>query len=216
MLKHQSQFELFPGGVPGVVDRKATSRFSIPSLTLTLENMVVTGVVFLVALVVVFSLGVERGKRLAARAGTPVAVQQGMETIDSNTVVTSEPLVVARAEFTAPAAALTSISHNPVPQPQVMDKALEPISTKEAAPEKSVDKTASLDKILTIQVASFLQQDRADREANTLKGQGKEAFVTMKGKHYIVCVGRFKERPKASVMWNQLRKKYKDCLIRSL
>jgi cell division septation protein DedD len=64
----QSQFELFPGE-SGQPIEKADSRFFLTSLTLSLENLVVVGVVIIMGMVIAFSLGVERGKK-GARLGT--------------------------------------------------------------------------------------------------------------------------------------------------
>ena len=82
--------------------------------------------------------------------------------------------------------------------------------------EKSIDKKDTLEKIHTVQVASFKEKERAQREADTLVKGGYDAFIAPKGSYYIVCVGKFAESQQARTLHNGLRKKYADCYIRSL
>jgi len=57
----QSQFELFPGspGQPSDPDKK---RFYLTNLSISLDNIIVMGIVSLMILILSFSLGVEKGK----------------------------------------------------------------------------------------------------------------------------------------------------------
>ena len=64
----QSQFELFPGVLAGS-ERVNKPRFLISSLTLSMENIVILGIVILMTIILSFTAGVEKGK-LAVSIGT--------------------------------------------------------------------------------------------------------------------------------------------------
>ncbi|MCK5581683.1 MAG: SPOR domain-containing protein, partial [Candidatus Omnitrophica bacterium] len=78
------------------------------------------------------------------------------------------------------------------------------------ARKKKVDST------YTVQVASFRKKVYAEKEAMDLKKKGYEIFVVPKGDYSIVCVGKFAYKNEANQMSRKLRKRYKDCLVRSL
>ncbi|OGX15194.1 MAG: hypothetical protein A2166_00185 [Omnitrophica WOR_2 bacterium RBG_13_41_10] len=68
----------------------------------------------------------------------------------------------------------------------------------------------------TIQVASFVNNAFAQKEAQTLRKKGLSVLVLAKGKHTIVCVGNFANQDSAKLSLSQLRKNYRDCFIRRL
>jgi len=74
----------------------------------------------------------------------------------------------------------------------------------------------SIDKGYTIQVASFKSDKYAQMEADTLKKKGYEIYVVPRGSHQTVCVGNFARREDAQAFSKRLKKKYNDCVIRSL
>jgi len=87
----------------------------------------------------------------------------------------------------------------------------------ETAPIKDIEEVkAQLPERYTIQVASFIEKDIADKQASTLKAQGFDAFVLEKGKYSILCIGRFASKDNASKEQKLLRKKYDDCFIRKI
>ena len=88
--KHQSQFELFPGAVRQPVEPPPSKHFFLRNLTLSLENIVVFSIVMMMGLLLSFSLGVERGKRVVrhefAAAGLTTA-QKKDTSIDKQAAV---------------------------------------------------------------------------------------------------------------------------------
>lgn len=210
MFKKQSQFELFPGA-PEAAPQKGESRFSFHPWTLTFENMVVVSVVFLMSLIIAFAFGVEQGKglQISQAAGSAVltkTVSEKTQVLASQNV--GDVLIMSAAVDPGGVSKKTTV--------EIVGKDLFKMEQKGAEAEKSVDKTPSLDTIHTIQVASFKQKERADREAETLIQKKLDAFVAKKGSYYIVCVGKYSESSQASGMLKTMRKTYKDCLIRSL
>jgi len=210
MFKKQSQFELFPGS-PEAMPHKEGARFLFHPLTLTFENMVVAAVVFLMSLIIAFAFGVEQGKgvQISQVVHGPVLA----ETVPGSTQVLA-PQQVENVPIVSAAIDPVGVSKKAVAE--ILGEDMPKEEQKEAEVEKSVDKSPSLDTIHTIQVASFKQKERADREAGTLIQKKFDAFVAKKGSHYIVCVGKYSDSSQASGMLKTMRKTYKDCLIRSL
>ncbi|MFY9402754.1 MAG: SPOR domain-containing protein [Candidatus Omnitrophota bacterium] len=68
----------------------------------------------------------------------------------------------------------------------------------------------------TIQVASFKTLSNTKREAELLKQRGYDSTVINKGKHIILCVGNLSNKKEAQALLSELRRYYKDCLIRRL
>ncbi len=153
-------------------------------------------------MVLSFSLGVERGKRLA---GLPKE-----DTDFKEKFVESKP-----QEEIQHAVDVKTVSEN-VSQPKEIELiALVELANKE--PENALKTFA--EKAYTIQVASFKKEQYAKKEANILRNNGyrnQDIFVLDKGKYSIVCVGSFHEKDQAKLLLGKLKKRYKDCLIRSL
>lgn len=68
----------------------------------------------------------------------------------------------------------------------------------------------------TIQLASYKAKKFADKEAEALKEKGLAAFVLYKGDYVILCAGRFADKEEARNSMSQLKKRYKDCILRRL
>jgi cell division septation protein DedD len=122
---------------------------------------------FIIVAVAFFSLGVERGKRIATRGAAEVKVTEAKK---------------------QPAPVITTVRTEQKPQAE------RPVTQKEepAAETKSVTSISAISAgQYTIQVASYLQKDLAEKQAQILKGKGHKAFVNTSGKFYIVYVGEF-------------------------
>jgi len=294
----QSQFELFPDAPKALVDTKKAGFFGT-TLTVSLDNLVVLGIVLMMSMVVAFSLGVERGKFLAkfrerkypvqtlagmandaasvsARAAAPVAAVKTAAPAGARRVVIQKPngerrVVILQPVPAAPAqpalnsrnvsplntapagrpvivpqpvlvpgpvgknmpvkqsppAAVRASIANPVP-PAVSNIVQQTFSSSVAVRKGSLPQgdpaaegvnTAAekkVDKAYTVQVASYANVREAQRQAGVFRSQGIEALVLPKGKYVIVCVGRFSARQEAEAASVNLRKRFKDCLIRSL
>ena len=189
-----SQFELFPSSQKknAGVQRSAAV---FKSLTLSLENIIVMSIVFVVSMVLFYSLGFARGKKELVQAGGP-------------------------AEHTAAAADNYDIIVQPLTKEASADKP-QPVAKEEVKKDKVEVMEIPLDqkkveRHFTIQVASFKTKSSAEQEAKTLLKKGHEAEVLQKGSYSIVCVGRFAERQEAKAYTDKLRSHYKDLLVRRL
>ncbi len=202
-----TQFELFPKAKesPAYPERRT---FFGGKLSLSIENVTILMMAVVVIMVMSFSLGMEKGKRVSKsmilRMLHPdLAVQEALQ-----------PSVAPEAEATNlnPDSKIEGPAPAPTPLAQL---------DKNAAGSGAPDRAESgeekvVDKFYTIQVASFKKRDMAQKEAMQLQDKGYDIMVVPKGQYSIVCVGKFPAEEEAKVVSQELKKKYKDCLIRRL
>mgnify|MGYP001576228261 CR=1 FL=1 len=186
----ESQFELFPGTADSY-PRIEKQRFYFSSLTLNFDTIVVLSIIIVMLMVLSFSLGVERGKRV----------------IVSKMAATRQP---TPAVLVAPETHKTINIHSP-------SRIGNPAAAPADPPQQIIETFAeNVKSVYTVQVASFKQAKYAHQEANNLKNKGYDIFVLQKGSHFIVGVGRFNQKAEAKVLSSKLKGQYKDCVIRSL
>lgn len=193
-----SQFELFPQSSQNTSGPRGAA-FTLRDLTISVENIIVVCIFFIMAVVLFFSLGVERGKRLAEKAGPVEQETLVIEASPENPDVT--------VQKTEPAAASRQARETTKSSPEVQQQEFIPVPN---------DLKEAIDNQYTIQVASFKQEKYAQEEASNLQKNGFESFVLLKGSHTIVCVGKFEEMGQAKKFSSRLKNKYKDCLVRRL
>ena len=191
MTTHGTQFELFPffQGRPAAIARP---RYLSKDLTLSVENIIVLCIICIMTLVLFFSFGVERGKR----------------------IVKSSSAQTAEAAVQIPAAAADAQSPGPAASEKAVRAEMSPGKPVPADAQSSPQKKEN--GAFTIQVASFKDRDLARKEAKALKQKGYQIFVLPKGSHSIVCVGKFTLRDEAREFSNNLKNRYNDCLVRRL
>jgi hypothetical protein len=200
--KRQSQFELFPGVSPYIPEAGKPASLT-KDLTLSLENIIVLCIIFIVTLVLFFSFGVERGKRvvLVPKADSDKAEMNATENEAGGLKSAADVEVVQQGKTVV----------FPVDVPQEISE------ENESAVQPPVEKTEEQEKLFTIQVASYKKEKDAQREADRLKGIGhNDTFVIPKGDYIIVCVGKFMQMSDAKKFSGQLKKQYNDCLVRRL
>lgn len=200
----QSQFELFPEAREADVLQRPKPRFFSGSLNLSGENMVILGIGVIVSMVLSFSLGVERGKKVVRNVHSPI----------SQTSMTINPAPASANESgktTAPV--VREVSPNEGAQGNSAAQEGSGVLA-EAVPE-GLEK--NIDKQYTVQVASFKREDQAQRLATSLQKNGYDiTMVVPKGSYSIVCVGKFSKHSEAKSFSRKLKKQYKDLLVRSL
>ncbi len=164
-------------------------------VVLPLDILILLGVIIVILLTFTFSLGVERGKRVAFSAAK-LNLSSETETDTAQGEVVEE---------TATKEEVTQIKE----EDKLSEKAaVDPVpENNEAAEEKGR---------YNIQVASFLKESTALKEADTLENMGYPVSVAKKGKYAVVYVGSFKSKEEAKSKLKSLKEKYKDCLLRRL
>jgi len=202
-----TQFELFPKAkeLPAYPARRT---FFGGKLSLSIESITILMMAVVVIMVMSFSLGMEKGKRI------------------SKTMILRmlHPELSVQAALQPPAAPAEEATNlNPDNKREAQAPAPEPLARvdQNAAGSSTPDRAESgeekvVDKFYTIQVASFKKRDMAQKEAMQLQDKGYDIMVVPKGQYSIVCVGKFPVEEEAKVVSKELKKKYKDCLIRRL
>lgn len=223
----QSQFELFPGS-PGSSTEAGKPRYLFAHLTLSLENIVVLGIMVVMTLLFSFSLGVEKGKTIT-ELGQPEqkkiakAIKLPIKPVAAQLAKTTEEPVAVRANKIAVPSELEAPKVENVEPPtdqfinksdaiQIEDRvmALLPAVVETKNPVALTEVNA-----YTIQVASYKGDKYANKEADALKVEGFDVYVLQKGDYFIVCVGKFAAKDDANKILGKLKKKYNDLLVRS-
>lgn len=185
--KRQIQKELFEEFIKADKKKHPKANFwprPKRAITLSYEHLIFIVMAFIITAAVFFSLGVERGERLQLKSLALVEKESRQSPIQI-------------AEVPGP------IQKEPVVKEE------EPSAQPEEAPKK---KEAT--SVYTVQVASYVKKDSADKEAQRLKEKGFKPFVLSSGNYYIVCVGEFKNKAEATLEQKKLRKLYPDCYTR--
>lgn len=159
------------------------------------EKIIITIIIFIVINIVSFSLGVEKGRRLARISNQPS--QESTKVIKNQTL------------------------QNNMLQIEVANKDNQYASSVTKPQEIKIIKEESQSQITqknnyTIQVASLSDKTYIQKELIALKNKGYSAFAVSKGKMSIICVGKFQDKEKAKKIASHLQKKYRDCLVRRL
>lgn len=206
------------------------------SLTLSLEKTVFTSIAIVMAMVVVYAVGVERGKVLQRESPATVTAK----TIKSVTVggpkaaqpqqaqpVTAADAKVQAADKKSPAPvsaqavpAVPVKAQGAVPAAQAV-----PVQVPGQAQQVQAIKTAIIPvqalplsaqpKPYTIVGATFTRKDWADKEVEKIKRSGQEAAVYQSANYFLVCIGSFQTKDEAKAALTQIRNAYKDAYLRS-
>jgi cell division septation protein DedD len=184
------QTELFDLPLPRTLTEDSTvsktSFLEKKFITLRLDQTIGLTLVLLVVYVLIFSLGVEKGKK-SSREG--LMVRASSAEIPSAEV---PPAVIASVARTSSAVMIDESVPKEVP-----------ITVAELP--MPVAKVARPDGKFTIQHITYITQSAADREIQKLAQKGYTSFVIPSGKHLQVCIAAFQSRQDASQLLKQLR-----------
>jgi cell division septation protein DedD len=173
------------------------------ALTLNLEKMIFAAIGVLMLLVVVYAVGVEKGKTMQGAAAAGGRALQGQP-------VPAEPprsaqKVVAMA--TIPETRLAGMTTaGSAKFTQSAPKPAMPAVVKMDAPRD----TAGLYTVLAV---TFRRQDAARAEVARLKGEGFDAFVRPSDVYFQVCVGAYPTRDSAEKASVRVRRLYRDAYV---
>ena len=211
----QSQLELFPG-TPGSSSDIGKPRYLFAYLTLSLENVIVLGILILMMTILAFSWGVAKGKKATkysseAVSSSGVSVPSDFSAQPSPSKKMSSQMILSAAREKANIESKTENTETQFrkAETKTQEKVLTP--AKPAAFPQQNGNTP-----YTIQVASFKEEQYAKRETVILKKQGFAPRVITKGDYFIVCVGNFSQAREADKLMAKLKRKYNDSLIRRL
>ena len=157
------------------------------------EKALLVAIGCVVISIVAYSLGVEKGKRITAVKSVPEAVDVAL--LKPRVVM---PVAVNREIYTTSQPIKVEVKNQVIAEPRV-----NPLQATQAQK-------------YTIQLASYESKAKAQVEISKLKKKGFTPVLILKGKYNLVCLGKFPNKKTAELMLSQLKKHYRDCIIRRL
>ena len=185
----EKQLELFQVAAQSA-PRPAREAWGHVWLPLRHDQLILISVGGLLALTVIFAIGVERGKEL----------------------VRGEHAFLPR-----PPAATVAAKPEMLPVSTKAESKVTPPATPVMAPKpKTRTKLASGSSRYAVQVVTYSQPRLAKQEMDRLRARGEQAFLVMRDGRTIVYVGPFPSRDHASEKVMTLKPQYGDCFVRTL
>ncbi len=167
-----------------------------PVMHLRLDSIIISAVIILLLLAASFSLGIERGKRLAV-ASTNKDSLEAFEDSFFETQPKLQEISQAKSEERL------SADENII------------LVTEDKAPSFQTEKEPD-EKQYRIQVASFKKKTAAEIETLQLQNNGYQAYHYKSGTYNVVYVEGSSIKEDAEKILTVLKQKYKDCLLRRL
>jgi cell division protein FtsN len=171
---------------------------------LRLDYLIIWLVIILLLLAAAFSLGVEKGKRLAIEETLTAPAMP--EAIDPLYADAEDAVLETTPELTV------ELPPEPV-QAEPLES--EPAVAVVAAAKPRTEKNP-VDVRYRVQVASFKEREAAKKETLSLQNEGFPAYHYKSGEYNVVYVESGNDKEKAEKLRTQLKKKYKDCILRRL
>jgi cell division septation protein DedD len=183
------------------------------TISLPIDTLVLLSVVLILAIALIYSFGIQRGKSQYASANispkneVPAAVvKETVVPIQSNdSADDNDPKQLETTAKQATSPIISEAQENKILNPQ------------KPAPKSAVKKQGESDNSkYAIQVASYNKKEEAMREVKILKQKGYSVNLAQKGKFVVIFVGGFNDKTQAKENMSRLQKQYKDCFIRRL
>jgi hypothetical protein len=183
----QPQFELFPANSATLEDINKP-RFLLANLTLSVESLVIFTILGIMVALFSFSLGVERGKHVAAQA-LDERVSAAWN-VGARTVAVAVPAVV-------PTENMAPVQRSMLAQrPMNFNHGFMPGSR------------------YTLQAATYGNEEYARQDALSLKAKGLSSFLIKSGKYWLVCVGNYNNKESAVALLRKLPGQYRSIQVR--
>jgi len=155
------------------------------------EKVIILSFCFLITIIISFSFGVEKGKRVA------LSEQDARFDVANNTQAASAKKLAITQE-------LNKAQNKTLVKPALYN------------PKENVSTQIKTGNYI-IQLASYQNKLLAQKDAESLKKIGLTPFMFSSKKGYtILCVGSFSNKDSAQQMLTELKKKYHDGFIRRL
>jgi hypothetical protein len=164
-------------------------------LTTSVEQIILVGILMILAGCVIFFLGVLRGRSLDREAPG--------SRLGAAAVMPARPVA-------APAAPAARIQ---APKQVAVFQAA-PAASPAVRIETRVPASADPTKPYTLQLITYKKRDLAETEAGELRRRGFQAFVVPSGAYFVVCSGQYGSKEEAVRDSQALGAKYKDAFLR--
>ena len=193
----EPQFELFPANSASLEDINKP-KLLLATLTLSTESLVILVILGIMIALFSFSLGVERGRSLAAQSLDEKAAAAWNVGGRRLAAVASVPAVVK------PAVVMNSSSRNSGNAGFIHSTV-----TKVSPPVSS-----TVSGKWTVQVATYKSENYAQQEALGLKSKGYPTFILKSKGFFLVCVGNFASSSQADSFFKKVQAKYQGSQVR--
>lgn len=191
------QSELFPVNSASLDDMRKPP-FLLASLTLSIESLVIFSILAIMIALFSFSLGVERGRTLAAQSlDEKAAAAWNVGGRKPAPAVPLQPKVSA------------------VQQTAVRSSASVAVAPKAVSSSSPVGRTAVVASAKwTVQLSSYRSEKYAQQEALGLKAKGYPTFIMKSKEFYLVCVGQFASQAQAQSFFKKIQAKHQGGQVR--
>lgn len=158
------------------------------TLILPVDTLVLLIVVIVLLLTLAFSLGIERGRKIAY---SQIEKKSNFQQEEIFNTESEKEGIKEKVEETQEVAVIPN---------KVNDKDNE---KKHSASAKYI-----------LQLATYLKKETAEIEVTKLEDKGYPVFLSQKGKYVVLFIGDFSDKNEAEEKMAELKKRYKDCFIR--
>ena len=180
--------------------KKAAIRGILPKnymlVNVTYEQLVSAAIAVIMLMVFLFSLGVERGKRM----------------ITAERIIQPQRQAEAKKEEPLKNAALDEQAGEAASEAKKTQVPLQPAVVKEI-PAGEEKKTAS-GELYTIQLIAHKSKKSSQEEMTRLEKKGHKPFIIVGGGYFQVCVGEYKDANEAKKDLSEFKKGFKGCFVR--
>jgi len=163
-------------------------------LNLSYENLILFFIVFIMLLVIFFSLGVEKGRRSALRTGQIIVDKSAPNVIEKKMPIEEKKVEIVTSET-------------------VQMKEAEGTKTSKATDEKVTEVSG---KYYTIQIIACKKEEYAKKEIERLKNEGYDAFIIPFNDWMQICVGKYASIEESKKDLDILKKRYPTGYIRKI
>ena len=208
----EQQFDLFPANSATMEDVNKP-RILLASLTLSTESLVILSILGIMIALFSFSLGVERGRSLAAQSLDEKAAAawnvggRPLATVATPAVAVKAPVMMNVAKTSS----VVSTSRAVVAPRSTLT--VKPVAAKAVAVSATGNAVSTGSK-WTVQLATYKSEKYAQQEALGFKAKGYPAFLVKSKDFYLVCVGQFSSQAQADSFFKKIQAKHQGSQVR--
>ena len=191
-----------------------------------MDKLLIGVCLLVVSYVVVFSWGVERGRK-QTKVDTDAKIEKLHNELSRLTLVAHElARTPVRKPEIAPIAPVSGMEHvelsNQVIEPSENFETTATVSLPSenvSVPPPSAETVTFGKKQFTVQLATYVTTDRAEEQVQKLKKIGYDAFVIPSGKYFQVCVEKLATKTMAQSLKSKIQSEshlYPDAYIRNV
>lgn len=194
------------GGIEKPSQKKLQKSTLLPrsytQFNVSYEQVIFISIAIIMLMVLLFSVGVEYGKRIARSGETGPPARENVE--GGRWKVEGEASTLDPRPSTSPDTGTAPA--------QTETKPAQPAA--EAEVKKAISQPKVLSQKFTIQAVAYRSKKKAQDDMVILSKKGFSPFIVVGGDYYQVCAGEYASKEEAMKDYEKIRKLYKDCFIR--